>query len=31
MVAKSAVEYTNCSYAEGYNPHPNECLVYDTK
>ena len=28
-----AVEYTDCTSAEGYDPHPhpNECPVYDTK
>ena len=26
-----AVEYTDCTSAEGYDPQPNECPGYDTK
>ena len=26
-----AVEYTNCTSAEGHDPLPNECPRYDTK
>ena len=26
-----AVEYTDCTSAEGQDPHPNECPGYDTK
>ena len=25
-----AVEYTNCTSAEGYDPPPNKCPAYDT-
>ena len=33
VVAQSAgaVEYTDCFSAEGSDPTPNECPVYDTK
>ena len=26
-----AIEYTDCTSAEGVRPPPNECPVYDTK
>ena len=32
MIVQSAaaVKYTSCFYAEGVNPHPNECPGYMT-
>ena len=30
-LSAKAVEYTDCTSAEGCDPHPNECPAYDAK